>query len=139
MVPAVWLGDGFAERDREGNAVITNDTELEVVRQQLRKAEAALDACRHDFRDNEVQYRLFAGSTIELIQSIRAEIDAYLGIGPDTELAVSLEGRGVALGNTSAGIITRTIDTFRRGLQSVAGVLHADTQATERPHRAGWI
>src|SRR5947209_15300336 len=104
MVPAVRLGHGFAERDREGNAVITNDTEVEVVRQQLRKAEAALDACRRDFRDNEVQYKLFAGSTIDLIQSIRAEIDTYLGIGPDTDLALSLEGETVALGNTSAGI-----------------------------------
>ncbi len=120
--------------------MITNDAELEVVRQQLHRAEAALDACRRDFLPhNEVQYRLFAGSTIDLIQSIRADIDAYLGIGPDTDLAVSLEGESVSLGNTSAGIITRTIDTFRRGLQSVVGVLHPDGQPAGVPRRAGWI
>jgi hypothetical protein len=86
------VGRGFAGRDGEGNAVITNDAELEVVRKQLQRAEAALEACRRDFLPhNEVQYRLFAGSTIDLIQSLRAEIDAYLGIGLDTDLAVSLD------------------------------------------------
>jgi hypothetical protein len=124
--------------------MITNDNELRLTRERLQLAEAALDACRRDFLPhNEVQYHLFAGSTIDLIQSIRAEIDAYLGIGPDTDLAVSLEGKGVSLGNTSARIITRTIDTFRRGLQSVAGVLHADGQSGNgqsiASQRAGWI
>jgi hypothetical protein len=118
--------------------VIRNDVELEVVRKQLHRAEAALDACRRDFLPhNEVQYHLFAGSTIDLIRSIRADIDAYLGIGPDTDLSFSLEGESVSLGNTSAGWITRTINTFRRSLQSVIGVLHADAGMVRR--RAGWI
>jgi hypothetical protein len=120
--------------------VIRTDAELEVVRQQLHLAEAALDACRRDFLPhNEVQYRLFAGSTIDLIQSLRADIDAYLGIGPDTDLAVSLEGQRVSLGNTSAAIITRTIDTFRRCLQSVAGVLHTEEPLDSGGRRPGWI
>ncbi|MGL4552973.1 MAG: hypothetical protein ACRC33_17495 [Gemmataceae bacterium] len=120
--------------------MITDDNELRITRERLRLAEAALESSRRDFLPhNEVQYRLFAGSTIDLIQSIRADIDAYLGIGTDTDLAVSLEGADVALGQTSAGVITRTIDTFRRGLQSVAGVLHADGQPGAVPRRAGWI
>jgi hypothetical protein len=120
--------------------VITNDTELEIVRQQLRRAENALDACRRDFLPkNEVQYHLFAGSTIELIQSLRAEIDEYLGIGCNADLAVSLEGETVALGTTSAGVVTRIIDTFRRGLQSLVGVLHAVAKPGGLRKRAGWI
>src|SRR4051812_33262383 len=110
--------------------MITNDNELRITRERLRLAESALDAYRRDLLPhNEVQYHLLAGSTIDLIQSIRADIDAYLGIAPDTDLAVSLEGESVSLGQTPAGIITRSIDTFRRGLQSVAGVLHADGQS----------
>jgi hypothetical protein len=76
---------------------------------------------------------------LHYVESLRADIDAYLGIAPDTDLAVSLEGRGVSLGHTSAGIITRTIDTFRRCLQSVAGVLHTDHQPGAVGRRAGWI
>jgi hypothetical protein len=125
---------------REAQALITNDNELRITRERLRLAEAALEATRRDFLPhNEVQYRLFAGSTIDLIQSIRAEIDAYLGIGPDADLAVALEGKDLSLGTTSAGVITRTIDTFRRGLQSVVGVLDADSGQDGVRKRAGWI
>lgn len=120
--------------------MITNDDELRITRERLRLAEAALDAYRRDLLPrNEVQYRLLAGSTIDLVQSIRAEIDAYLGLAPDTDLAVSLEGDTVSLGSTSAGVVTRTIDTFRRGLQSVVGVLHAVARPTDAGKRAGWI
>jgi hypothetical protein len=120
--------------------MITNDNELRITRERLALAEAALDSLRRDVLPvNEAQYHLLAGSTIELIQSIRAEIDAYLGIGPDTDLAVSLEGELVSLGHTSAGLITRIIDFFRRGLQSVASVLHADNLPGAAPKRAGWI
>lgn len=120
--------------------MITNDNELRITRERLRQAESILESTRRDFLPhNPVQYRLFAGTTIDLIQSIRADIDAYLGIGTDTDLAISLEGDGVALGLTSAGVITHTIDTFRRGLQSVFSVLHADNQPGTVAKRAGWI
>jgi hypothetical protein len=120
--------------------VITNDNELRITRERLAQAESILDSCRRDFLPhNEVQYRLFAGSTIDLIQSMRADIDAYLGIGTDTDLAVSLQGEDVSLGSTSAGVITRTIDTFRRGLQTVVGVLHAEASPADAGKRAGWI
>jgi hypothetical protein len=120
--------------------MITNDNELQITRERLRLVESALEATRRDFLPhNEVQYRLFSGTTIDLILSIRADIDAYLGIGPDADLAVSLEGAEVALGQTSAGVITRTIDTFRRGLQTVVGILHAETTPNSVTRRAGWI
>lgn len=120
--------------------MITNDDELRITRERLRLAEAALEAARRDFLPhNEVQYRLFSGSTIDLIQAIRADIDAYLGIGPDTDLAVSLEGSEVALGQTPAAVITRTIDTFRRGLQAVARTLHAVDKPQDAGRRSLWI
>ncbi len=109
--------------------MITNDNELRITRERLSLAEAALESLRRDVMPrNEVQYRLFSGTTIDLIRSIRADINDYLGIGTDTDLALSLEGDLVSLGITSAAIITRTIDTFRRGLQSVASILYADNQ-----------
>ncbi len=120
--------------------MITNDNELRITRERLGLAEAALDSLRRDVLPvNEVQYHLFAASTIDLIQSLRTDIDVYLGIGPDTDLAVSLEGRSVSLGHISAGIITRTLDTFRRGLQAVVAVLHAESQSGAVSRRAGWI
>ena len=75
--------------------MITNDNELRITRDRLRLAEAALDACRRDFLPhNEVQYRMFAGSTIDLIHSIRGEIDAYLGLAPATARKIA-EAEGV--------------------------------------------
>jgi hypothetical protein len=140
VVQAIPLAGGRTQGHREGRAMIANDNELRITRERLALAEAALDACRRDFLPhNEVQYRLFAGSTVDLILSIRADIDAYLGIGPDPDLAISLEGQSVALGQTSASIVSRSIDTFRRGLQSVAAVLHADRQSDGVPGRAAWI
>lgn len=120
--------------------MIRDDAGLAHVRDQLRRAESILESYRREFLPhNEVQYRLFSGSTVDLIRSMRADIDAYLGIGTDAALAFSLEGDDVSLGLTSAGVITRTIDTFRRGLQSVAGILHADSTPGAVPKRANWI
>src|SRR5437016_442332 len=102
--------------------------------------EAILESYRRDFLpQNEVQYRLFSGTTVDLVRSIRAEIEAYLGIGTDTDLAVSLEGEDVWFGMTSAAVVTRAIDTFRRGLQSVVGLLHADAGRNGAPRPTGWV
>ena len=61
--------------------MITNDAELSVVRQQLGRVEAALDSLRRDVKaKNENMYELLAGSYIDMLQSLRADIDAYLGI-----------------------------------------------------------
>jgi hypothetical protein len=120
--------------------MITNDNDLRSTRERLRQAESIFEATRRDFLPhNEVQCRLFSGTTIDLIQSIRAEIDAYLGIGTDTDLAISLEGDDVWFGMTSASVITRAIDTFRRGLQSVVGHLHTDAGRNGTARQAAWI
>jgi hypothetical protein len=63
--------------------MITNDAELEVVRKQLGRVEAALDSLRREVKPkNEKLYELLAESYIDLLQSLRADIDAYLGIAP---------------------------------------------------------
>ena len=65
--------------------MITNDEELEIVRRQLNHVESALDSLRHDVKPkNEKLYHLMAESYIEMLQSLRADIDAYLGIPPVT-------------------------------------------------------
>jgi hypothetical protein len=61
--------------------MIKNDAELEVVRSQLGRVEAALDSLRRDVKPkNENMYALMAESYIDLLQALRADIDAYLGI-----------------------------------------------------------
>src|SRR5688572_3394722 len=102
--------------------MITNDQQLAVVREQLTRAESALDALRHEvLPQNERMYEVMSESYVDMILSLRGDIDAYLGIEaiPATaEFVISLEGSDVGLGHTSAGVVTRFIDTFRRGLQS---------------------
>jgi hypothetical protein len=123
--------------------MIKNDQQLDIVREQLGLAESALDELRSEVRPkNEKMYQLMAESYIDMVLSLRSEIDAYLGISPIPEAAdivIALEGQKVALGKTSAGAVTRFIDTFRRGLQSAAEVLsNAGRSATGR-RRARWI
>jgi hypothetical protein len=61
--------------------MITNDAELEVVRKQLGRVEAALDSLRRDVKPkSEKMYDLMAESYIEMLRSLRKDVDAYLGV-----------------------------------------------------------
>ena len=75
--------------------MITNDEELEIVRRQLKRAESALDSLRHDVKPkNEELYHLMAESYIDMLLSLRTDIDAYLGIAPvklSVEAPLSIE------------------------------------------------
>lgn len=98
--------------------------ELELTREQLERAERALEALRHEvLPQNPARFRLMAESYVEQIRSLRAQIDAYLGIDllleEQTSIAIGLEGARVHLGETAVGVLTRTLDTFRRGLQAI--------------------
>lgn len=123
--------------------MIKSEKQLEIVREQLASAQAALDSIRREVRPkSEKMYQLMAESYIDMVLSLRAEIDAYLGIAPIPETAdvvISLEGARVALGRISAGAVTRFIDTFRRGLQSTAEVLASVSRPETARRRERWI
>jgi hypothetical protein len=57
------------------------EKELEVTREQLARAERALEAIRRDILPlSQPRYQLMADGYIEQIQVLRAQIDTYLGI-----------------------------------------------------------
>ncbi len=59
--------------------MIKIDAELDVVRKQLGRAEAALDSLRRDVKPkSEKMYNLMSESYIDMIQGLRAQIDAYI-------------------------------------------------------------
>jgi hypothetical protein len=61
--------------------MIKNDNQLAIVREQLATAEAALDAIRREVQpQNPGTYAVMAEPYIDVVLSLRAEIDAYLGI-----------------------------------------------------------
>ena len=65
----------------DGEKMIQNDTQLGIVREQLARAEAALESLRHEVQPkNEQMYRVMAESYVDTILSLRADVDAYLGI-----------------------------------------------------------
>jgi hypothetical protein len=71
--------------------MITNDSELEIVRRQLTHVEAALASLRRDVRPkSEKMYQLLAESYIDMLQSLRADIDKYQGIATTPANAASL-------------------------------------------------
>ncbi len=63
--------------------MIRNDAELAVTRQQLDRAERALRSLREEVEPhNPARFRLMAESYIDMIQRLRAAVDAYLGVVP---------------------------------------------------------
>lgn len=60
----------------------THDAGLEVLRDQLRRAERILELTKQEVGHNPVQYRLFSQGIIDLIESLRADLDAYPGVAP---------------------------------------------------------
>jgi len=123
--------------------MIKNDSQLKIVREQMATAEAALDSLRQDvLPKNKKMYELMAESNIEMILSLRGEIDTYVGIAaiPETaDIVISLEGDGVGLGHTSAALVTRFIDRFRRGLQSAVEILESVKRPDTSRRRERWI
>lgn len=123
--------------------MIRNDEELRVFREQLGRAEAALDSLRRDvFPKNESLYRVMAESYVDTILQLRSEVDSYLEIdvmAETADLVISLEGPHVGLGKTSAVAVTRLIDAFRRGLQAAVEILETPShpRLSGRPER--WI
>lgn len=120
-------------------------SELDLTREQLARVERALEAIRSDILPlNEKRYHLMAEGYIEQIHALRAQIDVYLGIESaaiqQSALVISLEGRKVHLGETAVGVMTRTLDAFRRGLQSLVEFTSTQKEMPRtRGRRKKWI
>ena len=113
--------------------MIRNEKQLALVREQLDRAEKALKCLSDEVRPkSEVRFLLMAESYVEMIQQLRGEIETYLGMESvmqlQADLILGLEGRDIQLGNAPVSLVTRTIDAFRRGLQSLV-----DAAASDRP------
>ncbi len=67
--------------------MIVNDAELDVVQRQLERAERILELTKEECGHNPVQYRIFSAGIIDIIDSMRADIDAYLATSPTTPSA----------------------------------------------------
>jgi hypothetical protein len=123
--------------------MIRNDEELKVVSEQLGRAQSALASLRRDvLPKNENLYHVMAESCIDTIVELRGHIDAYLDISiipQSADIVISLEGDRVGLGKTSAAAVTRFIDTFRRGLQSVIEILESIQRPETSRRRPRWV
>jgi hypothetical protein len=72
-----------------------SEKELELTRQQLARAENALEAIRREVLPvNRANYQIMAEGYIEQIQRLRTQIDSYFGINTTNE-SQSLVVRGV--------------------------------------------
>ena len=123
--------------------MIQNDDQLSVVREQLSLAESALESLRRDMLPkNEKMYHLMSESYIDTIKELRGQVDTYLGINSmpvKADLVISLEGDRVGLGKTSAGAVTKFIDTFRRGVQSAVEIVESGANVRQGRRRPRWI
>jgi hypothetical protein len=69
--------------------MIDNYEDLAVVRRQLTRAEDALVSLHDEVHaKNARNYAVFADAYIDMILKLRAEIDAFLEIGPPAEMPV---------------------------------------------------
>lgn len=123
--------------------MIRNDNELTIVRDQLARAESALESLRRDvLSKNANLYHVMAESYVDTIVELRGHIDAYLeivAVPATADIVISLEGDRVGLGKTSAASVSRFIDTFRRGLQSVVEILESVQRPETSRRRPRWI
>ena len=60
--------------------MISDDDGLRRTRKTLAQVESILESYRRDLGHDLANYLFYAGSTIDLYLSVRADIDAYLGI-----------------------------------------------------------
>jgi hypothetical protein len=75
--------------------MIRNYEQLAVVRRQLILAEDALVSLHERVHaKNAGNYAVFAESYIAMILQLRAEIDAFLGIGPPADMPAGANGSG---------------------------------------------
>jgi hypothetical protein len=79
--------------------MIRNDAQLALTRERLQQAERILEATKQDFGHNPVQYRLFSAGIIDIIDSMRADIDAYLGVAPARDSVPQPSDHEVASGS----------------------------------------
>ena len=116
-MPGVRLAGGNAKGIRQGGVVITNDAELAVIRQQLDRVEAALDALRREVRPkNERLYQLMAESYVELRGSFRDAIDAYFGLASANGAVRAMRPGSVAVG-TAGGALEPAAPSAHRPLE----------------------
>ena len=123
--------------------MIRNDDEYQVVREQLTRAETALESLRREvFPQNPRMYRMMSESYVDTILDLRGQVDSYLEIShvpENADLVISLQGSGVGLGRTSAALVTRFVDTFRKGLQSVVEIVESVDRPPTARRRERWI
>jgi hypothetical protein len=82
--------------------MIRSDDELNLVKQQLERAEAALLSLRRDVLPKSVaRYNLMAESYVDQINELRSQIEDYLGItsvaDTTTQVAAGAEARASGL------------------------------------------
>jgi hypothetical protein len=93
--------------------MITNDPELEVVRQQRNRVDAILASLRDEFLPkSERMYNLFAESWIDMRQELQTDLDAYL-----RAKAVPANGSAGAVEPAAPKALTPTSDDRAGGNQ----------------------
>ena len=58
--------------------MIRTDAQLTLMRERLQQAERILELTKQECGHNPVQYPIFSAGIIDIIDSMRADIDAYL-------------------------------------------------------------
>jgi hypothetical protein len=122
--------------------MIRNEQELKIVREQLARAESALNDIRRDvYPKNLRMYSVMAEPYADTIHELRDAIDAYYEVASiqAADLEIALQGDRVGLGRTSAAVITRFTDTFRRGLQSAVELVESIKRADTGRRRERWV
>jgi hypothetical protein len=68
--------------------MIRNNEELKIVREQLARAESALESLRNEvLPKNQQMYHVMAEPCLDTMIELRGQIDAYLGIATVPEAA----------------------------------------------------
>lgn len=92
-----------------------------------------LDHLRQETRGSERALEILSEGPLDEIARIEADIDAYVGASPrlgESHFWMRLIGRGIQAGDAPASVLSDALDSFRKGVQSVAEMISKGTLST---------
>ena len=113
--------------------MIESDSQMEQAQRQLRLMQEALRSLHADVRPkNPRNFAVLAEGPMEEIRRLRSKIDEYVGVAAAMELAaplwLRLSGPTLHWPATPVGLLTRYLESLRKGIQMVAGFLNHSPQ-----------
>jgi hypothetical protein len=113
--------------------MITNDEELNIVREQAKRMELAIESLAKTVRPkNQRNFEIFAEGYVDQLSALRYDMDVYLGIAQPSDIEIAVEDPDAGLGTTRISAVTKLADHFRKALRTTVEAVRNTLPAPDR-------